>query len=395
MPRLRLLMKRDPLLTRLLIALSLTSVLNGCQPDAPRPKADTADVAALIQTVDPELTQVTNGIWHLASLELQETKQQAQRLQQSINLLLAGPSELTLSDAREQWHNTHQALQQVTPFFSLGEINPGLLGQLDDSRFQLDAWPIQAGYLDYFDVYEHSGLVNDIAVPMTAETLRSQHGFSDNSDISIGLHAMAYLLWGEDMQRPIEDLKASIALSAGQKQSGMSIVDLPSNRRRTLLKLHSNLLIDDLETLLYRMTHSASAVSIAYHKLSPEARLVLWRQTLQHLLADDLLATQLAPKLSPSPDFIEHNQFSGHRASALNHSLASIERLLWHKAEGQERALIDWIVETESRAPLRQQFQTLQQQLSHLDEQWQDLPAATHAQLLQQLQQIIEQLRAS
>jgi len=392
MPRLRLL-KIHPLLTRLLIALSLTSTLNGCQPEAPQKEAGILTTAVPAQTVDLELTQVTNGAWHLASLELQETLIQAQRLHQSINLLLAGPSELTLSDAREQWHKTHRTLQQLAPFFSLGEINPGLLGQLDDSRFQLDAWPIQAGYLDYFDVYSHSGLVNDIAVPMTAATLRSQHGFSDNNDISIGLHAMAYLLWGEEKQRPIGDLKASIALSTSQKQSGMSIVDLPSNRRRTLLKLHSNLLPDDLEALLYRMKHSASAVSIAYHSLSPEARLLLWRQTLQHVLADDLLATQLAPKRSPSTDFIEHNQFSGRRASALSHSMAGVERLPWHKAEGHDRALIDWIVEAEDRAPLRLQFQQLQQQLSHLDEQWQDLPAATHAQLLQQLQLIIEQLR--
>jgi putative iron-regulated protein len=206
---------------------------------------------------------------------------------------------------------------------------------------------------------------------------------------------MAYLLWGEKMQRPIDDLNASIALTASQKQSGMSIVDLPSNRRRALLKLHSNLLLDDLEALLYRMTHSASAVSIAYHSLNPEARLALWKQTLQHVLADDLLATQLAPKLSPSADFIEHNQFSGRRASALGHSISGIERLLWHNAEGHNRALIDWIVETEDKASLRQQFQALQQQLSLLDEQWHDLPATTHAELLQQLQQIIEQLRAA
>jgi len=391
MPRLYLI-RMPTRLTRLLAALMIMAALNGCQPDAPQPASSTAAESVQDKLIDAELKRATDSVWSLAGLELKETQRQAQHLQQSIDLLLSTPSELTLSDARDQWHKTHQTLQQLAPFFSLADINPGLFGQLNESRFLLDAWPIQAGYLDYFDVYSHSGLVNDIAVPMNAKTLRSQHGFSDNGDISIGLHAMAYLLWGEDMQRPIDDFKASAALSANQKQSGMSIVDLPSNRRRTLLKLHSNLLLDDLDALQYRMAHDASAVSINYHSLSPSARLALWRQSLQQLLADDLLATQLAPKLSPSGDFIEHNQFSGHHAQALQHNIAGVERLLWHKVGERDRALVDWLLEA-GQADLRQQLQNLQQQLADRDEQWQQLPATAHTQLLQQLQLIIEQLK--
>jgi len=392
MPRFNL-FKMPSFPTRLLITFAAAALLNGCQSEDPPREGDTATDVAPAESFDAELERASNGVWHLASVELNETQRQAQQLQQSIELLLSTPSELTLGDAQEQWHKTHQTLQQIAPFFSLADINPGLFGQLNDSRFQLDAWPIQPGYLDYFDVYSHSGLVNDIAVPMTAETLRNQHGFSDNSDISIGLHAMAYLLWGEGGQRPIEDLKASIELSASQKQSGMSIVDLASNRRRTLLKLHGNLLLDDLDALQYRMKHRASAVSSNYHSLSPNARLALWRQSLQQLLTDDLLATQLAPKLSNSEDFIEHNQFSGHRAQALQHNIAGVERLLWHQVEERDRALIDWLVETEKQLTLRQQLQDLQQRLADLDGQWQQLPAATHAQLLQQLEQIIELLQ--
>ena len=389
MPRVNL-MKMPRHLTGLLTSLMMVAVLSGCQPEAPQPESDTA--APQVQLFDTKLERTSNGVWHLASLELKETQQQVLLLQQSIDLLLTSPNDLTLGDAREQWHKTHQTLQQLEPFFSLADINPGLFGQLKDSHFLLDAWPIQAGYLDYFGVYTHSGLVNDITVPMTAEILRNQHGFTDNSDITIGLHAMAYLLWGESGQRPIEDFKASAELSSAQKQSGMSIVDLPSNRRRTLLKLQGNLLLDDLEALQYRMTHSASAVSSNYHQLTPDARLALWQESLQQLLADDLLATQLAPKLANSTDFIEHNWFSGHQAQALQHTIAGVERLLWHRVDEGDLALVAWLVKTEHQPALRQQLQSLQQQLAGLDEQWQQLPADTHAQLLLELEQIIDQL---
>lgn len=370
----------------------LVVLLSGCEPEPPKSESSPNSVSPPAQLIDSKLELVSNGAWHLASLELSEVQQQVLQLQESIDLLLSAPSELTLGDAREQWHKTHQPLQQMAPFFSLAEINPGLFGQLKDSNFLLDAWPIQAGYLDYFDVYSHSGLVNDIAVPMTAETLRTQHGFTDNSDISIGLHAMAYLLWGESGQRPIADLKASAALSPDQEQSGMSIVDLPSNRRRTLLKLHSNLLLDDLEALQYRISHSASAVSSNYDRLTPDARLALWRQSLQQLLADDLLATQLAPKLSNSPDFIGHNHFAGRQAKALQQTIAGIERLLWYRVEGQDFALADWLMNSEQQPALRQLLKDLQQQLENSDEQWQQLPAAVHGQLSQQFEQVIELL---
>ena len=374
----------------LILFVALVCSLSGCQPD-PEPSTPAQRATSTASLADSAaLLQITDSIWRLASLELQTTQGHGAALQQTIQLLLATPNELTLNDAREQWHLTHLALQQMGSYFALGDINPGLFSQLNNSRFQLDAWPIQPGFLDSFDVYTHSGLVNDIAVPMTAETLRNQHGFSSADDVSLGLHAMAYLLWGEDQNRPVADLTGSTELTPSQQQSGIGMIDLPNNRRRTLLALHTTLLIDDMDALQYRITHSASAVSSAYQSLSADSRLTLWRQALQQLFEEDLLATQLAPKLNPGDDFIEHNQFAEHTALVLQHNIAGAERLLWHSLEDGQQPLVHWLVtDTEQQAQLRLQLQTLQQTLNKWDLGWQKLPEETHDLLQQQLQQIV------
>ena len=73
---------------------------------------------------------------------------------------------------------------QVQPLFVVGQIDQRFAA-LDDFRQLLDTHPIQPGYLDYFDVYTHSGIVNDIAVPITASAIRAQHGLTESLNVSV------------------------------------------------------------------------------------------------------------------------------------------------------------------------------------------------------------------
>lgn len=369
-----------------------TLLLSGCDKPADQPTSNDTSTATGVTATDPALKLTTENLWRLGSLQLNKVLTNYQQLQASIDALLQAPNELTLSDAREQWHHTHNNLQLLSPFFTLGDINPGLFSQIKKSHFLIDAWPIQPGYIDYFDVYKFSGLVNDIAVPMNAETIRQQHGFSDSSDVTLGLHAMAYLLWGETGTRPATDFTANTQLDTAQKQSGMGIIDLPNNRRRTLLQLQSTLLRDDLESLRYRMTQSVSAISSAYALLGTKARLALWRQSLSQLLQHDLIATQISPLLQANHNeghFIEHNRFAGGTAKSLAYNLKSIEQLLWHQVNESDQPLAQWLLtdtaqQEELKALLSRAVQQLETLNDSMDNHWHS-PSEEQQQALQQL----------
>src|SRR5690606_17067548 len=178
--------------------------------------------------------------------------------------------------ARDAWRRAHNAYMEFQLLSALSGSNPGLFGALAEYDFALEAWPIQPGYLDYFDVYSHSGIVNDMALPLTAEAVREQHGLTDSSDVSIGFHALEYLLWGENGERPLADF-APATPDAAQEEAGMRTVDLPSNRRRALLRLLSQLLMDDLREFKQAVENPNGLLRRAYLTLPPESRVELLR----------------------------------------------------------------------------------------------------------------------
>ncbi|MGH1372688.1 MAG: imelysin family protein, partial [Cellvibrionaceae bacterium] len=226
--------------------LSIIILLAGCEKQSDQPAQDAEETAPSAPHIAPQaLAQITTRTWQQGREITQTIEPALLALQRATQTLTADPSELNLTNARKQWHQAHQQLMRLQPFFTLGHINPGLFKQLEHAQWQLDAWPIEPGYIDYFDVYKHSGIVNDIALPVTADAIRQQHGFSSDSDVAIGMHAIAYLLWGEKQQRPASDFAAQ-APSASEQKNGLGGADLPPRRRGALLNLLLSLILDDL-----------------------------------------------------------------------------------------------------------------------------------------------------
>lgn len=348
--------------------------LTGCQQKAASPPpAPTPPVAA-----DPAMAPTTVGIWLQGIGILNRSIEQAQGLAGAIQALLDDPGQESLDAAREAWHRSHNAYMEFELFSALSESNPGLFGSLPDYDFAIEAWPIQPGYLDYFDVYTHSGIVNDIAMPLTAEALRQQHGFTDSSDVSLGFHALEYLLWGEDGQRPASDY-AEATLEAGQQNAGVRLVDLPGNRRRVLISLLAQLLADDISKLKQAVENPNGLLRRGYSALQPPARLALL-QGAGHLLLSrhrDLLQAQLESLLPTSDgegaepldhgDALQHNQFAGRSAEPLAHSLLTVEQVLF----GTENGLGTWLWDNRTlRANMATELAGLRTELLNWQDPW-------------------------
>jgi len=267
--------------------------------------------------------------WQLGTASLQDTAYSLQALQKTVVTLLLERSEESLVLARQQWHESHNRYQSSVIFLAIGESNPGLFGHLQTLTFNIDAWPIQPGFLDSYGVYTHSGVVNDITVPLNAEAIRRQHGFSDDSEVTLGFHAIAYLLWGENGERRASDFsetKSDIKL-------GTVPADLPANRRRVLLQLQAQLLVDDAHVLLKHWQFPKGQLNSQYEALAAGSRIELLQAAAAHLLQnliqplfEQTQGLLLEGAQSENPDSA-HNRFAGNTRAMAAAAIDGLDRL--------------------------------------------------------------------
>ncbi|GAA5315872.1 MAG: hypothetical protein AseanaTS_10770 [Candidatus Pelagadaptatus aseana] len=339
-----------------LLSLAMVLFLSGCEPRNQEATLESGAQSSSADADDLKLDELSRQLWQHQTDSFAVVIGEAERLSQRIAELNATPDDEQLQAARQQWHQTHNQLLRSSSLISFGAINPGLFQQIKAAMELIDSHPIQPGYLDYFDVYQHSGIVNDIAVPITADAIRKQHGFSDGSDVSLGFHAMAYLLWGEQGSRPASDFLAPQKLEREQQLNGLKLVDLPNHRRATLLQLQATLLVDDLKSLHYRLSHQASALNGAYLSLMPRSRIQLWQQSSLHLLQKILAQPFLLPEDSESLERADppHNQFSGQELEAIRAVIHGMTDLLFAK-EPETPSLAQQLVREDTPA-LRRDF---------------------------------------
>jgi putative iron-regulated protein len=180
-----------------------------------------------------------------------------------------------------------------------------------------------------------------MTVELTAGNLRRQHGLTDDTDVILGFHALEFLLWGEQGERPVEDYHERLETSTEELDMGLTLVDLPTNRRRSLLLLLSHLLQDDLLKLQQQWQDPYSPLAYAFYQLDSRSRLQLLKDASKQLL-EEYTAGTLASEADSS--------------SRLAIALGAVQEL-W--VEG-EQPLIDWLGEESERTNWQRQLQELQ-----------------------------------
>lgn len=114
------------------------------------------------------------------------------RLEASVKRFLDDTDESRLDAVRAAWKQAHEDYLAAAVYF---------VGQTNDLVFRIDAWPIMAGFLDSVPGYPQSGIVNDYAISIDAATLIDQHGLTSPEEVSLGFHALEYLIFS----RPLTD----------------------------------------------------------------------------------------------------------------------------------------------------------------------------------------------
>ncbi|PVZ16206.1 MULTISPECIES: imelysin family protein [unclassified Pseudomonas] len=255
-------MNRTPLAAASLLAIAVA--LSGCgdSKDTTKPVAQ-APAAASAPATTPAEASSKAVVAHYAEMVhavFSDSLTGAQKLQVTIDALLASPSDATLKAARQAWLDARPAYLQ-SEVFRFGNT------LIDDWEGQVNAWPLDEGLIDYVDEgYEQAlgnpaGKANIIAnthiqigedtldagkiTPQLLASLNEVGGSEAN--VATGYHAIEFLLWGQDLNgtgpgagnRPASDYLEGAGATGGH-----------NDRRRDYLKAVTQLLVSDLQEMV-------------------------------------------------------------------------------------------------------------------------------------------------
>lgn len=164
---------------------------------------------------------------------------QAVLLENAITTFVNNPTQASFDDAKQAWLDAREPYGQSEIFrFVDGPIdNPS-----DGPEGLLNAWPMDEAYVDYVGGNATSGIINDqITYPtIDAAALVSANEFGGETNISLGYHAIEFLLWGQDLS----------ATSAGARPYTDFVVGGTADnqtRRGEYLKLCVDILVQGLD----------------------------------------------------------------------------------------------------------------------------------------------------
>lgn len=180
-------------------------------------------------------------------------------LQLSIDTFVANPTDASFKEAKNKWIISRELYGQTESFrYYDGPID----GSEGEPEGYINAWPMDEALIDY--VTEGSGgqdlsdnrqnIINNTTVYpiLTKDILREISGYNSNeSNVSIGYHAIEFLLWGQDNTEP------SLKLN-GQRPFTDYTTETNATRRGQYLKIVTALLVDDLKSVVEQWKPGAS-----------------------------------------------------------------------------------------------------------------------------------------
>ena len=217
---------------RYLIASALTlGTLAATPASAAQPAAASAGPSAL---------QASAVVQHYSTLvyaNYSDTIAAAQQMQKAIHAFLAKPSPATQNAARKAWLDAREFYGQTEAF----RFYDGPIDNADGPEGQINAWPMDESYVDYVVGDDNAGLINNRKLPITKERLAALNEHDGEENISTGWHAIEFMLWGQDLDDHGPGARPYTDFVDGKKPN--------ADRRRAYLKVVTELLLDDLQSV--------------------------------------------------------------------------------------------------------------------------------------------------
>lgn len=231
----------------------------------------------------------------------------AQDLKTAVDTFIADPSETNLTAAKAAYKEARVPYQQseILRFDSSITLSANLaadggLSSVDDWEGQVNAWPLDESHID-------SLISGTDAIDMAL--LLAQNGSNDNeANVTTGVHAIEYMLWGADNngtdagagERPASDFDVT------------GCFDTFCERRVDYLEAATDLLVTDLTTMQAEWTETASTTegSLAYNFLNSDLALDYIIGSIHAMATDELAGARMNSGLLLGDPEEEHDCFS-------------------------------------------------------------------------------------
>jgi len=166
-----------------------------------------------------------------------------QRLQLAISDFVKNPTAKTLDAAKTAWTTARILYGETEAFrFYAGPIDAApSAGRPEGPEGRINAWPLNEAYIDSVKGRLQGGIISDLKVPLTEKALADRNAQNDEANVTLGWHAIEFLLWGQDFSkdgpgmRPVTDFIGDDAIK---------------ERRRTYLRVVTDILVKDLALLV-------------------------------------------------------------------------------------------------------------------------------------------------
>jgi putative iron-regulated protein len=249
-----------------------------------------------------------------------EAKEQADNLSSSIDALLDAPSADTLSSARNAWVKARPAYLQTEAFRFYD-------GPIEAIEGEINAWPMNEAHIDYVEGKPDAGLVNAPSVTLFADQLQELNQKSDDADVTTGWHAIEFLLWGQDKSATAPGNRPYTDYASGTGNN---------DRRRTYLKVVTEKLVGDLQTLENAWAQG-NADNYRAKFIGLEQREALGRMIngMAILAGFEFMSERLSVALDSGDQEDEHSCFSDTTKQDFVYDLNGIKRV-WVKTQLSE-----------------------------------------------------------
>ncbi len=285
---------------------------------ATSPTANAADLAA-----------VGRQYARMAFTMYSDALRSARVLQQTIEAFVEAPDAARFAAARSAWIEAHKTYS-LTEAFRFGNPN------VDAWEGKVNAWPIDEGFIDYvrddyvFDLGNPHAQQNLVAsdAPLDTGTLRLQHergGLEPN--VSIGFHAIEFLLWGQDSDPAYAQpgQRAYTDYVRGGPSAGCTHGHC--ERRATYLRLLANLLVFDLREMVRDWRPGYGGYADRYASLDPAEQVRRIFEGLGTLSAGELAGERLQVALIAHSQEDEQSCFSDTTHWGILYNLRGISSL--------------------------------------------------------------------
>jgi len=254
----------------------------------------------------------------IVSANYTEALKDAKALQVTLKTFVETPTKENFDASKKAWLESRESYGTTEAFrFANGPIDRDDNG-VEGPEGLLNSWPLDENFIDYAAGTSTSGIINDaVTYPaITKEVLEGKNGDGGESNVSVGYHAIEFLLWGQDNTAPSEK-KAGLRSYTDFVDGSKTATN--QDRRRTYLTVCAELLIENLTFLVTEWTPGTN-YNKEFLALEDDTILINLLKSIAELSKSELAGERMATALKNQDQEDEHSCFSDntHRDIRLN-----------------------------------------------------------------------------